>query len=392
MPTLSYVYPWPAAGYADRPTDEDEVADIAIRGCRSVAELYSEALAGLGLVNRVGELRLFIRHDPDLEDVHATVQVDPVREGFEMAHVFVPTGFAARTSESRARVLLEAVHGVVGRLAVARGWDVAALEVCRRHVLDRGLEYRWSSAAKASPDRRLEAIADFRLTPDGYGRARLRVVRRVDGTTVASSAESLAFCTSVGFRRAAKSLRWEGNDHVSLVPYDFVPAIRGGHLSLSRENGKWLGAVTDYLSVRPVPDGDPALPDLAVQVAGRGAAAIEQPPRIRFIGGGPIQTRQIDLFHRAFSSEMARLASPSGQTWWRGAGIRMLEIEIIYGGERARVRSRRGEHRLRVFVDQPDSSLPEREPGPLAREVAEGVVALVRRRTGLGPHPEFASP
>jgi hypothetical protein len=280
----------------------------------------------------------------------------------------------------------------VGRLALARGWDVAALEVCRRHVLDRGLEYRWSSAAKASPDRRLEAIADFRLTPDGYGRARLRVVRRVDGTTVASSAESLAFCTSVGFRRAAKSLRWEGNDHVSLVPYDFVPAIRGGHLSLSRETGKWLGAVTHYLSVRPVPDGDPALPDLAVQVAGRGAAAIEQPPRIRFIGGGPIQTRQIDLFHRAFSSEMARLASPSGQTWWRGAGIRMLEIEIIYGGERARVRSRRGEHRLRVFVDQPDSSLPEREPGPLAREVAEGVVALVRRRTGLGPHPEFASP
>jgi hypothetical protein len=208
---------------------------------------------------------------------------------------------------------------------------------------------------------------------------------------VGTSAESLAFCTGVGFRRAAKSLRWQGNDHVSLVPYDFVPAIRGGHVSVSREEGKWLGAVTDYMSVRPVPDGDPNLTDLAVHVAGRGAGAIEQPARIRFLGGGPIQTRQIDLFHRAFSAEMARLASPSGQTWWRGAGIRMLEIEIRYGGERARVRSRRGEHRLRVFVDRPDSTLPDREPAPLARQVAEEVVALVRRRTGLGPHPEFAS-
>ncbi len=109
-----------------------------------------------------------------------------------------------------------------------------------------------------------------------------------------------------------------------------------------------------------------------------------------FIGGGPIQTRQIDRFHEAFTAEMARFASPAGQSWWRGAGIRLLEVEITYGGERARIRSRRGEHRLRVFVDRPDSSLSGRDPAPLAREVAAEVVALVRHRTGLGPHPELA--
>ncbi len=281
MPTLSYVYPWPAQGRADRPTDEDDVADVAIRGCRSIAELYSEALAELRLANRVRELRLFVRHDPDLEDVRATVQVDPVREGFEMAHVHVPTGFAARTAQVRARLLLEAVHGLVGRLAVARGWDAAALEACRQRVLDRGLEYRWSSTPKASPDRQHEARADFRLPVDGYGRVRLHVVRRDDGTTVASSDEALAFCTSAGFRRAAKSLRWHGKDHVSLVPYDWVPAVRGGQLSLSREDAAWRGAVTDYMSVRPVPAGDPTLPVLAVHVEGRGAAATEQPARHR---------------------------------------------------------------------------------------------------------------
>ena len=392
MPTLSYVYPYPAQGRADRPTDEDPVADIAIRGCRSIAELYSEALAALELANHVGELRLFIRHDPQLDVVRATVQVDPVREGFEMAHVHVPTGFAARTAEVRAAMLLEAVHGLVGRLAVARGWDVQALEDCRRHVLDRDLEYRWSSAPKISPDRRHEARADFRLPADGYGRVRLRLVGRDDGATVASSDEALAFCTSPGFRRAAKSVRWHGKKQVSLVPYDWVPAVRGGQLSLSLEGGEWRSSVVDYLSVRSVPAGDPTLPPLAVRVEGRGAAAAEQPPRIAFIGGGPIQTRQIDRFHDAFSAEMAQFASPSGQDWWGAAGIRLLEVEISYSGERARVRSRRSEHRLRVFVDRPESSLESRDLAPLAREVAEEVVALVRRRTGLGPHPEFASP
>lgn len=391
MATLSDVYPYPAQGRADRPTDEDPVADIAIRGCRSIAELYSEALAALELPNRLRELRLFIHHDSEGDVVRATVRVDPVWEGFEMAHVYVPTGFAARTAEVRTGMLLEAVHGLVGRLAVARGWDVEALEGCRRYVLDRDLEYRWSSAPKISPDRRYEARADFRLPADGYGRVRLRLVRRDDGVTVAFSDEALAFCTSAGFRRAAKSVRWHGKVRVSMVPYDWVPAVRGGDLSLDLVDGEWRSSVVDYLSVRSVPVGDATLPPLAVRVEGRGAAAAEQPPRIVFVGGGPI-TRQTDGFHDAFSAEMTRFASPSGQDWWRAAGIRLLEVQIGYDGERARVRSRRSEHRLRVFVDRPESSLGSRDPAPLAREVAGELVALVRRRTGLGPHPEFAAP
>ncbi|WP_166389821.1 hypothetical protein [Nocardioides ochotonae] len=392
MPTLSYVYPYPAQGRADRPTDDDPVADIAIRGCRSIAELYSEALAALALPARVGELRLFIHHDPQLDMVRATVQLDPVWEGFEMAHVSVPTGFAARTPEVRAHMLLEAVHGLLGRLAVARGWDVGALADCRQYVLDRDQEYRWSSGPKISPDRRHEARADFRLTADGYGRVRLRVVRRDDGTTVAFSGEALAFCTGASFRRAAKSLHWHGKERVSLVPYDWVPAVRGGELGLSLEGGEWRSSVVDLMSVRSVPAGDPTLPPLPVRVEGRGAAAAEQPPRIVFVGGGPIQTRAIGRFHDAFSTAMARFASPSGQEWWQDAGIRLLEVQINYASERVGVRSRRSEHRLRVFVDRPESSLGHRDPAPLAREVAAEVVALVRRRTGLGPHPDFAAP
>jgi hypothetical protein len=199
----------------------------------------------------------------------------------------------------------------------------------------------------------------------------------------------VAFCTSEGFRRSARSLRWQGKDQVTLVPYDFVPAIRGGKLSLSRRDGSWRSAVADYLSVRPIPEGDPALPALAVRVEGRGATASEQAPEVSFVGGGPVGSAWTRRFDRAFGAEMDRFASASGQAWWAGSGTRLLEVQVWYGGDRARVRSRRSEQLLRVFVDQPDLSPSDRDPASLARTVAESVVALVRRRTGLGPHPEF---
>jgi hypothetical protein len=141
-----------------------------------------------------------------------------------------------------------------------------------------------------------------------------------------------------------------------------------------------------------VPEGDPALPELTVHVEGRGATAPEQSPRIGFIGGGPIQTRRIARFHDAFTAEMARFAAPAGQEWWQDAGVGMLDVQITYGGDQARVRSRRGEHRLGVFVDRPHASLPDGDPALLARSIAEEVVEVVRRRTGLGPHPGFTPP
>ncbi|WP_126688172.1 hypothetical protein [Nocardioides ferulae] len=384
---LSLVHPWPAQGRADRPTDADPVADVAIRGCRSVAELYSEAVAGLGLPSRVGELRLFHRHEPALDHVRATVHVDPGPEGFEVGHVQVPTAFADRTPEARAQVLLDAMHGMVCRLAAARGWDVGALERCRRHVVERGMEYHWSSQPKASPDRRHTAYAELRLPPDGYGRVRLLVARRDDGTVVASSDEALAFCTSQGFRRSAASLRWSGKDHVSLVPYDWVPAVRGGLVGLTRDADGWHASVEDYLAVRPVPAGDPGLPALDVVVEGAGATAPEQVPEVTFVGGGPIESRRVERFHRAFRAEMHRFASPAGQEWWGDSGLRLLEVQIFYGGDRPRVRGRRTDQRLAVFVDRPGDSLPIGDQAPVAREVVEEVAALVRRRTGLGPHP-----
>jgi hypothetical protein len=146
------------------------------------------------------------------------------------------------------------------------------------------------------------------------------------------------------------------------------------------------------MSVRPVPPGDPALPRLEVRVVGRGATAPEQPSEISFSGGGPIQTAEIERFHTAFGAEMRRVASPAGQDWWKAAGVALLEVEVGYGRERAAVRGRTTAGRLRVFVDVPETLLEGRAPRSLAREVAQQVVGVVRRRTGLGPHPEYPEP
>jgi hypothetical protein len=109
-----------------------------------------------------------------------------------------------------------------------------------------------------------------------------------------------------------------------------------------------------------------------------------------FVGGGPIQSRRIERFHDAFRAEMRRFTARAGQQWWQDSGVRLLEVQIHYGGDDARVRGRRGEHLMRVFVDRPEHTLPDGDPAPLARTVAADVVTLVRRRTGLGPHPAFA--
>ena len=64
-------------------------------------------------------------------------------------------------------------------------------------------------------------------------------------------------------------MRWHGNDAVSMVPYDFGSAIRGGRVTLRGEGEEWRGDVEEYMAVRPVPDGDSALPALTVHVEGR---------------------------------------------------------------------------------------------------------------------------
>ena len=275
------------------------------------------------------------------------------------------------------------------RLAEARGWD-GPLDRCRDHALAAGLEYRWDGPWKSSPDRRLQARARFRMLPDGYGRARVEVSDRATGDTVATSEEAVAFCTSQGFRRAASSLRWHGSDRVDLVPYDYVPALRGGEVQLHRESGGWRSHVRDHLEVLSPPPGDLDAPPLVVTGRGSGVQAPEEPPRLVYNGGGPT-SRGVDGFDRHFRAGMRRLCGPAGQAWWQEAGI-SGSVTIWYreSGTRPQVRGRQVGEELRVVVERPVGTLVAgADHADEARDDVAAVVALLRRRTGLGPHPEL---
>jgi hypothetical protein len=103
-----------------------------------------------------------------------------------------------------------------------------------------------------------------------------------------------------------------------------------------------------------------------------------------------MQGAQVLAFDDVFSAEMRRLTGPAGQAWWVGADVRLCDISILYECEEARVRGRRTGNVLRVHVDQPARDLVGVDTALAARDVAHRVLALVRRRTGLGPHPELS--
>ena len=219
MAHFKLVLVWPPTGFPDRSwsDDDDPEEDAFVRSARSVTELYSEGLAALGIEGRCSELRFLVGHDPAATDV--TVRVSTRRpEGFEFAGASLPTGVAALPIPERQRLVLDVIHGAVLRLAEARGWDLQELDAVRRHVLDRGFEFRWDGPYKSSPDRRHRARARYRLTDTGYGRAHIEVVDR-DGSVVTESGDALAFSTLEGFKRSARTLRWDGGRLVQLVPY-----------------------------------------------------------------------------------------------------------------------------------------------------------------------------
>ena len=156
------------------------------------------------------------------------------------------------------------------------------------------------------------------------------------------------------------------------------------------DDGGWLSEVDHYTRVRQPPPGDPDAPALRVAVRGSGVSAPEEPHRLVFIGGGPM-SGAVHLFDRLFTEAMRRVCGPSGQAWWQDAGI-SGSIETLYDedGTRPAVRGRLVGQELRVRVVRPLETLGRGvDVAGLAEADAAAIVALLRRRTRLGPHPEL---
>jgi hypothetical protein len=246
MTQFKVVMVWPPTGFPDRSwsDDGDPEEDAFVRSARSVTELYSEGLAPLGIEGHCSELRFLVGHDPAA--THVTVRVSTRRpQGFESAGASLPTGIAALPPLERRHLVLDVVHGAVLRLAKARGWDSRKLDAARRHVLDSDFEFRWDGPWKSSPDRRHRARARYRLTDIGYGRAQVEIVDN-QGAPVAESADALAFSTRDGFKRSARTLRWDGSGAVQLIPYvGLSHSALQGLVRLQRGDTGWTSHADD---------------------------------------------------------------------------------------------------------------------------------------------------
>jgi hypothetical protein len=151
------------------------------------------------------------------------------------------------------------------------------------------LRYRWKGPAKVSPDRRHTAHPDYVLHDDGYGRVTVRIRRRDDGEVVATSAPALAFSTSAGFARSARSLRWRSRTVVELIPYAGLSAGTAGTV-VWRDNRGLVTVDLERSGTTGRPPGEPPDRPTTAEVVPR--VVVQTPadagPRIDVVGGGPM--------------------------------------------------------------------------------------------------------
>ncbi|MCW2738929.1 MAG: hypothetical protein JWN97_3573 [Nocardioides sp.] len=261
MPTLQRVETWPPTGFHDRLWDTqpegpgDPLVDAMARAARPVSELYSEALAALGLTAMCTTLGLAIatrREDSGPDEVTVRVWRDQRGMPAETGFVHLGPSVGLLDAAARARLALDVVHTGVRLLIEARGGDPSVLDACRDHVEASGFVYAWSGGWTSSPDRRHEARATYRLAADDdFARARLEVRQRTSGATTSSSDETVAFCTSARLHRSARTLRWRGSAELSFTPYvGLVPSHDGGPLSARSVGDGWEFTLPAPLAVR----------------------------------------------------------------------------------------------------------------------------------------------
>lgn len=388
MAILRTIEFWPSTGFPNAAWCEDAGEDAFVRSARSVCELYSEGLVQARIHSRVSSLRIFCDHDHARADVLVAVGTDPA-EGFEFARATLPAGVEAMNAKTRAGLVLDVVHGAAVRLAQARAWDGTGLEVARQHTLEHDLHYVWAGPPKSSPDRRHTARAIYRLQDDGYGRVIVEVRRRPDDALVAVSGEELAFSTSEGLKRSARTLRWRGSGTVRLVPYSGLGGAESGLLSLSLSPANAAGPSPSPPESGLVKPQQSEAPAPAVVVRGKGANAPEAGPQMLLGGGGPMNNVP-HAYITALDGLLDRMSTPEWLGWWSDSEDDVLEVVYWFDTRKPAIVARRGKNRLRVAIHRPvESFAAATDLVALARHDVDALLHTIRRRTGLGPHPQL---
>lgn len=202
---------------ADALLDPSEPCDRFAQLGTSVAALYTDSIRNSAepLLSRCGAVIIFGTGQPPM---HSVWIGDGDLDSFHSVHVSVHRHLVELSPAEAKHVVLNQLHTGLLDLAGLLDWPTTPFEAAHQHSLERRLTYRWDGPAKHSPDRRHRAIPRFALTDEGTGRAVIEVRDRT-GHTVASTESLPAFPTIEGFRRAARTLRWQDATTVSMVSY-----------------------------------------------------------------------------------------------------------------------------------------------------------------------------
>ncbi len=391
MTTFRRVLFWPTSKFLDREWSEDADEAAWLGTSRRVCEAYSVGLEQGGLPGRHSELRLITEASSERLGeggrVRAEVSVDRF-EGFEMGRVHVPRGIARLSAEARAELVLETVHRLAVTLGGFRGWDAEVLQTARDRAAADRCVYGEIGDWKSSPGRRRRARMVFELADDGNGRVVLEVAGP-DGV-VTSLGPAYGFGSPEGFRRARRTLRWQGKDQVELIPYvaPFEPAL--GMLRWQADGPGLVELAAPPTPARPANGSVTTLPaeaaDLVV-VRPIGDSLPDQPSQIKVIGGGPMNDVPRD-YEATLRRLLRAVTGPAWQTWWAASDETVLEIWYDFVPRAAGVRIRRGRNSVKGSIDRPTPTMiAVDDPAELARKDVVALMTAVQQRFQLGPLP-----
>jgi hypothetical protein len=197
-----------------------DVHDAFLKQSTGVCELYSWHLAD---AEPVPAQTSWVRFVPvtDAAEADGGIAADPARssdgEG-EVCIVLMDDALPALPPEERPRAYLDWLQEQLLHLAAIRGWPVRGFEESYERCIADGCRFRWTGSARTSPDRRLKAVPEYEIDPDGDGWLRLAV----DGPGIPTAVTGGPWdcLPAYGYmRRSAKSLRWADAGAVSIESF-----------------------------------------------------------------------------------------------------------------------------------------------------------------------------
>lgn len=384
---------WPASGPEDEAWTDDPATDALVRSACRISEAYGAALQAERLEGPVASLRFF-SHPSQCEDGAVTLQVDTGRpQGWESGVVVVPTGVADLSAEARGLLVLELIHRAMTEIAPHRGWSTGVLDRIRHKVVAAGLGFVWSSPWKASPDRRREVRAVFRIVDDGFGRGALEVRARGTQELLARSEEWLTYGSLHAFRWGLKTLRWRGST-LEWAPYVDDDGHREQPLDL--DPGSW------GIAPRPPQDAGAAADEVPpIVLVPYGVREDDPAPGFEVATGyglsaRPTEPSTIDgvLFDVFVEVELhRRVHAPEAVDLREWVGTRSVEVWLFYersehldgSGETYGLKLRRLADRVTVGLVRAPLSDDEPELRAEALAIVDAIIGALRERTTRRP-------